>query len=42
LLAFSIATIFELAVALVTIQIMKSEKQLIERELEIMIQYDKF
>ena len=40
--SFGIPTIFAIGAALVTIQIMKSEKQLIDRELELKIQLNKF
>ncbi len=40
--SFGIPTIFGIGIALVTIKIMKSEKQLIDRELELKIQLNKF
>ena len=40
--SFGIPMIFGIGVALVSIQIMKSEKQLIDRELELKIQLNKF
>ena len=39
---FGIPAIFGIGIALITIQIMKSEKQLINRELELKIQLNKF